>query len=90
MAKFACVCGHVIPMSGPIPNPDEWQLISDVEFDRFEGVTDADEMYRFATVMYRCPQSDHLWIFWDGFSARPSLYEPIGLSSRQAAFWNLP
>jgi hypothetical protein len=26
--------------------------------------------------MYRCPQSDHLWIYWHGFDKDPTLYTP--------------
>ncbi|MEA2435263.1 MAG: hypothetical protein QOG54_2720 [Actinomycetota bacterium] len=28
--------------------------------------------------MYRCPVSDHLWVFWDGFDVPPKLYSPEG------------
>lgn len=76
MAKFNCVCGHTISTSGEIPNSDEWELMSDIEFDRFHGRIDVEELYRRMKVLYRCPESDHLWIFWDGIDANPSLYAP--------------
>jgi hypothetical protein len=67
MAKFACVCGTVISTSGNIPNENEWKLLSDVEFDKYSGQIDVEVLYQSATIAFRCPVSDHLWIFWDGF-----------------------
>ncbi|HEU0131102.1 MAG TPA: hypothetical protein VFQ85_08945 [Mycobacteriales bacterium] len=78
MAKFLCVCGQQIRTSGAIPNPDEWRVLSDVEFDEFIGMIDAEVIYRRTTIMYRCPHSGHLWFFWNGFDARPTIYEPLG------------
>lgn len=74
MAKFACVCGETISTSGELPNPNEWCVLSDTDFDRFQGLVQAEDVYRAATIMYRCPVSDHLWIYWDGFDSPPSLY----------------
>jgi hypothetical protein len=76
MAKFHCVCGQTISTSGAIPNPDEWRMLSDVEFDQFVGLVDVEDLYRQMRVMYRCPISDHLWVFWDGLDAPPQLYSP--------------
>jgi hypothetical protein len=77
MAKWLCLCGHTIRSSGAIPNPDEWHLLSDVTFDGFEGTVDAEEIYLATTIAYRCPASDHLWIFWNGFDHAPSIYSPV-------------
>lgn len=74
MAKFECVCGEIIRTSGDIPNPIEWHLISDTRFDSFEGLVDAEDVYKATTIMFRCPASDHLWVYWDGFDEPPSLY----------------
>ena len=76
MARFRCVCGEVIVTSGPIPNPTEWRCTSDVDFDSFTGLVDAEEIYAQATIMYRCPVSNHLWVFWDGIDQVPTLYAP--------------
>jgi hypothetical protein len=76
MAKFKCVCGHAISTSGTIPNPDEWELMSDVEFDEFKGLVNVEELYLRMKVLYRCPHSDHLWVFWDGIDSPPKLYSP--------------
>ncbi len=79
MAKFLCVCGHIIRTSGDIPHPYQWDLVSDVDFDRFPGLVDAEQIYMAATLMFRCPSSDHLWIYWDGIDQPPSLYAPSPL-----------
>ena len=76
MAKLRCVCGYVISLSGEIPNPVQWQCISDCVFDEITGMVDASEIYLRAKMMFKCPQSGHLWIFWDGIDAPPSLYAP--------------
>lgn len=76
MAKFLCVCGETISTSGSIPNPNEWRLLSDSEFDAYQGLVQAEDVYRATTIMYRCPASDHLWIYWQGFDQPPSLYSP--------------
>jgi hypothetical protein len=79
MAKFLCVCGHRISTSGDIPNPDQWQCLSDVDFEAFQGTVNAEELYMQTTLMYRCPVSDHLWFFWKGIDEPPVLYAPTPL-----------
>ena len=76
MARFKCVCGETIVTSGLIPNPNEWRLISDMDFEAFQGLVQAEDVYQAATIMYQCPASGHLWIYWQGFDRRPSLYSP--------------
>ena len=77
MAKLRCVCGEVITTSGLIPNPDQWQFIADERFDEFTGLVDAEVLYRAMSSFFRCPVSGHLWVFWDGFDAPPTVYEPL-------------
>ncbi|WP_157357207.1 hypothetical protein [Amycolatopsis nigrescens] len=76
MAKFRCVCGQLISTSGEIPNPIEWHCISDVNLGRLVDDGTADDVYHASTIFYRCPASDHLWVFWDGIDKSPSLYSP--------------
>lgn len=76
MAKFKCVCGETISTSGLMPNPNEWRVLSDADFDAFEGLIQAEDVYQAATIIFRCPVSDHLWIYWRGFDQPPSLYSP--------------
>lgn len=76
MAKFLCVCGFTLSTSGEIPHPYQWNLISDVDFDTSTGEVDADELYMKSTLMFRCPQSGHLWVYWSGIENSPTLYSP--------------
>jgi hypothetical protein len=76
MAKFRCVCGHVISTSGGIPNHDEWRAISDIALDEVTDSDAARDLLGRMVIFYRCPASDHLWIFWDGFDAPPRIYGP--------------
>ena len=79
MAKFRCVCGEVISTSGEIPNPCEWRSLSDIAFDSYSGHVDVEALDRATTIMFRCPRSGHLWFFWDGIDAPPSVYSPTQL-----------
>ena len=79
MAKFRCVCGHSISTSGLIPNPDEWRCMSDTDYDAFTGLVNAEDVYQQSTIMYRCPASGHLWVFWRGLDEPPALYTPTEL-----------
>jgi hypothetical protein len=80
MAKFRCVCAATIHTSGSIPNDQEWRIISDVEFDRFEGLVDAEEIYRASRSAFLCPSCGRLWIFWRGMDQSPKCYSPEILS----------
>ena len=64
--------------SGRIPNPQQWNLISDERFDEFDGLVDAEKMNLAASHAYRCEDCGRLWIFWDGHGAEPVEYVPIG------------
>jgi hypothetical protein len=76
MAKFTCVCGYTISTSGDIPHPYQWNLIADSVFDDPSDSVAVDQLYMQATVMFRCPRSGHLWIYWDGLGVPPALYSP--------------
>lgn len=79
MAKFLCVCGHPLTTSGLIPNPDEWRCLPDRDFEAFTGLVRAEDLYLQSTIMYRCPTSGHLWVFWRGIDEPPKLYAPAEL-----------
>lgn len=78
MAKFTCVCGTELRTSGLIPNPVQWNLIADKDISDQMWNNDVDfgEVYSSMTMMFRCPVSDHLWIFWEGITGVPRLYGP--------------
>jgi hypothetical protein len=79
MAKFHCVCNAEIQMSGSIPNELEWKTLSDVEFDRVEGLVDSEEIYVASRSMFRRPTCDRLWIFWHGMDEALKCYKPEAL-----------
>lgn len=76
MVKFYCVCGYTISTSGDIPHPYQWNLIADSVFDDLSDSVAVHPLYMQSTVMFRCPRSGHLWIYWDGLGASPALYSP--------------
>ena len=73
MPSIKCRCSEVLRF-GDIPNPIEWLLISDVDFDGFAGQVDAELLYRSMKHLLRCPRCGRLWIFWNGFAAQPEAY----------------
>ncbi len=85
MSKFKCVCGQSLSISGNIPNPNEWHIIADDRmetFFEFNKKDYADEAYRQVDMLnemlnvYVCPNSGHLFIFWDGLDKPATIYEP--------------
>ena len=76
MAKYQCVCGEVLTTSGAIPHPDQWQFMSDQDFEKYEGDVDVEEIYVAMKSFFRCPNSGHLLVFWDGFDQAPAWYAP--------------
>ena len=74
MAKWLCACGSQIQSSGPIPNPTEWLLVSDSDFDAFSGTVDAEDVYGAMSHAFRCPTCGRLHIFWGGFGEEPTIY----------------
>jgi hypothetical protein len=54
MAKRLCRCGARVQSSGPIPNPAEWLLLSDTDFEAFTGPANAEDVYEAMTHAFRC------------------------------------
>jgi hypothetical protein len=77
LAKFRCVCGHVISTSNGIPNPNEWHVLANTTLDEMAAPIELMELLTRSRYAYRCPRSDRLWIFWEGLGSRPSLYGPL-------------
>jgi hypothetical protein len=76
MPSFLCVCGEPIRMSGTIPNPLEWRVIADEAAEEFVASDRFHDFLVASVPMFRCPRSDHLWVFWNGYDASATLYEP--------------
>ena len=60
-------CGEILHY-GEIPCPDEWLFISDVEFDKFSGSVDAEEIYKAMKILIKCSSCGTMWFFGDGFA----------------------
>ena len=73
MPSIQCRCGEVLRY-GEIPNPIEWLLISDREFDSFSGVIESERLYRKMRSLLQCPDCKRLWVYWDGFGQDPTEY----------------
>ncbi|KLN36440.1 hypothetical protein FB00_00905 [Cellulosimicrobium funkei] len=67
-----------IRSSGPIPNPIEWLLVSDTDFDEFSGRATADDVYAAAQHAFRCPTCDRLHVFWSGLAEPSTVYTREG------------
>ena len=76
MSKFKCECRTILSF-GRIPNPDEWLLISDKEYDNFQGKIDSEELYSRCKCLIKCPSCNRVWIFWNGFNNKPELYQKV-------------
>jgi len=79
MPGLSCTCGHHI-LYGEIPCKDEWLLISDVEFDGFSGLVEAEDVYRAMRSLLRCSSCGRLWVFWDGYPGLAQEFLPAKTS----------
>ncbi|WP_316820404.1 hypothetical protein [Pedobacter gandavensis] len=73
MPKIRCKCDNVIWL-GEIPSPHQWLIISDVEYDKFEGQIDAEILFSKMEIVVRCNVCDRLHVFWDGFDKPQTIY----------------
>lgn len=85
MAKFRCVCATIIQTSGEIPNPLEWKMMSDSKFEAFDGLVDAEEIYRACDSFFRCPTCGRLWVFWNGVDEEPQCYAPERIADKDGS-----
>jgi hypothetical protein len=73
MPAIKCTCGNVIRY-GQIPCPDEFLFISDVDYDKYTGLIDAEELYRNMKSILQCGNCKRLWVYWNGFKNDPQCY----------------
>lgn len=73
MPTYQCTCGNLIDY-GLIPCPEEWLLISDVEYDQFVGQIDGEKLYLATKSLLLCPVCKRVWIYWEGFGGPPTEY----------------
>jgi len=80
VAKWLCPCGATVQSSGAIPNPSEWLLISDSDFDAFSGTVEAEDVYKEMTHAFRCAACHRLHVFWSGLELEATIYAVEGAS----------
>jgi hypothetical protein len=78
MAKYTCpYCSGFVHTSGGIPNHSEWLMFSAVAHDAFPDTVSSADLYRQATMLYRCMSCDAIAVFWSGFKQAPTWYAPL-------------
>ena len=73
MPKIRCKCDNIISLSD-IPSPNQYLMISDVKFDDFHGLVDAEQIYSSMTIVVHCKVCSRLYIYNNGFSFEPTVY----------------
>lgn len=74
MPKVDCKCNTIIWL-GEIPSQNQWSMISDVEYDQFQGQIDAEVLYSKMNIFVKCPVCGRLHVFWDGFDKPQTIYK---------------
>ena len=65
MAGIECNCGYIIK-SNMIPSPNDWIFMSEVEYDKYSGLVDSEELYMAMGRMVMCPNCERIWLYRDG------------------------
>ncbi len=73
MPKIRCKCDNIIRLSD-IPSPNQWLIISDVEFDKFSGMVNSEDVFNKMKIAVKCNQCGRLHIYWDGFDKDAIIY----------------
>ncbi|WMS88819.1 hypothetical protein [Pleionea litopenaei] len=73
MPAYLCKCGSRVSV-GRIPCEHQWNFISDVDYDRYSGKFDAEELFKEMKEFFKCPECSRLAFFWQGWDAEPVFY----------------
>lgn len=73
MPGLQCKCGNIIK-TGEIPNTNEWLFISDVEYDKYTGDINAEDLYLKMKRFLVCDVCKRTWIYWGGNEKEPVPY----------------
>lgn len=60
---------------GEIPSPYQYLLISDENFDKFEGEVDSEDIFKEMTTVVICNNCGRLLIFWDKNNREATSYK---------------
>lgn len=75
MPKIECECGEIISLND-IPSPNQWMIISDMDYDKYEGMIDSEKLFMEMQIVVKCKVCGRLYIYWDGFENKPIIYNP--------------
>lgn len=75
MPGTICTCGSVVKY-GEIPNPNEWLMISDEEYDQYPDTIDSEKLYMSFKHILTCSNCGSLLVYWNGFNQEPAIYNP--------------
>ncbi len=73
MPKIVCSCKNILSYS-EIPSSIEYKFISDCDYDQYQDMINAKDLYQNMKSFLKCPQCNHLWIFWNGYTNPPIEY----------------
>ncbi|WP_059050257.1 hypothetical protein [Paenibacillus senegalimassiliensis] len=76
MPKMTCSCGNGLNLQ-KIPCEIQYNFISDVDYDKFHGSIDAEDLYQEMKMFFKCSDCGSLWVLWDGFDENPIQYVPV-------------
>jgi len=76
MPKMKCSCGNILNLH-EIPCEIQYNFISDVEYDKYHGSIDAEDLYQEMKMFFMCSNCGRLWVFWNGFDEKPNEYVPV-------------
>jgi hypothetical protein len=59
-----------------IPCPDQWNIINDIKYDSFPEMIESSNLLDAMDLMFKCPNCERIWIYWNGFGNEPIVYIP--------------
>jgi len=65
MPKMLCECGKEIKLHA-IPNEYTYMYISEVDYDKYQGRINAEELYRAMDYFIKCPKCSRIWLYKSG------------------------
>ena len=74
MPKIICSCQNILSYS-ETPCSIEYKFISDVQYDQYQEMINAEDLYQNMKSFLKCPQCDNLWIFRQGYGNPPIEYK---------------
>lgn len=82
MPKLQCKCDTILNLQ-EIPCSIEFRFISDIDFDKYHGTINVEDLYLNTKPFLKCPNCRRLWIYWNGYDADPEEYLPFSRSQQE-------